>query len=47
MNEFIFGWKIVSSETNYAVSALNVGNVEGGKVELFENTLNDFALIKN
>ena len=43
---YLYGWKIVSSETNYAVSALNVGNVEGGKVELFENTLNDFVLIK-
>ena len=43
---YLYGWEIVSSETNYAVSALNVGDAAGGKVELFGKSLNDFVFIK-
>ncbi len=43
---FLYGWDIVSTASKFAVSALNIGSADGGKVQLFEYADDSFELMR-
>jgi len=42
----LFGWDIAATPTSFAVSSLDIGNSDGGTVELYAFSSNEFELVK-